>query len=323
VWNSKRDGRERSAHTTIVARGESLVADRPIAIVEHADQPAAYRYNMSQASTSRSARFVLLARAHLTWAGVVDDPYAHSMLPSSWAPAASFLRLPGLGRLGQNKSFAYLAARTRFYDQFVIEALDRGVEQVVVVAAGYDSRAWRMARQGVTFYEVDLPTTQADKRSRAPEAGPVYVPADVTDPSLADKLTSAGFGSGEATAFTVEGLTMYLAEHQVADLLRTLANLAWPQSRLAVNFGIGFERQGSNSGRIGRSMMALGSERFRFRLSPADAPAFLAKAGWTVDQLLDGQKLSAKYLSGTALAAVNTTTSGFAVEAVRADQESK
>jgi methyltransferase (TIGR00027 family) len=223
------------------------------------------------------------------------------------------------GTLGQNKSFAYLAARTRFYDQFVTEALDQGFQQVVVLAVGYDSRAWRMARQGVTFYEFDLPTTQVDKHSRAPEGGPVYVPADVTDPSIADQLIGAGFIPGAATAFTVEGLTMYLAENQVASLLRTLANLAGPESRLAVNFGIGFERQGSNSGRIGRSMMALGPEKFRFRLSPADAPAFLAKSGWTVDQLLDGQKLSAKYLSGTALAAVNTTTSGFAVEAVRAD----
>src|ERR1700722_11461173 len=118
---------------------------------------------MATSSTSRSATFVLLARAHLTWMGVVDDPYAQRMLPFGWAGVESLLRAPGLGRLGQNRSFAYLGARTCFYDQFVANALDRGIRQVVVLGAGYDSRAWRFARPGVTFYEVDLPETQIAK----------------------------------------------------------------------------------------------------------------------------------------------------------------
>ena len=188
-------------------------------------------------STSRSATLVVLARAHLTWMGVVDDPYARRMLPSGWANVESILRIRGLGRLGRNRSFAYLGARTCFYDQFVASALDRGIHQVVVLGAGYDSRAWRFARPGVTFYEVDLPLTQADKRSRAPTGGPIYVPADVTDSSLADALTDAGFLSEEPTAFTAEGLTMYLTEQQVALLLRSLSALGGPGSRLAASVG--------------------------------------------------------------------------------------
>jgi hypothetical protein len=168
------------------------------------------------------------------------------------------------------------------------KALDSGIQQVVVVAAGYDSRAWRMARRGVTFFEVDLPATQTDKRSRAPDGGPVYVATDPTVPSLADKLIEAGFRPGEPVAFTVEGLTMYLTEDQVTGLLRTLAYLSGSGSRLAVNFGVGFECHGSRHGRIGRRVMAAGGEAFRFRLSPDDAPAFLTTAGWKVDNLLAG-----------------------------------
>jgi methyltransferase (TIGR00027 family) len=202
-----------------------------------------------------------------------------------------------------------------FYDEFVSNALDVGVHQVVVLAAGYDSRAWRIARPGVTYFEVDLPATQADKRSRAPENGPVYVPADVTDPGLADKLGAAGFMQGEPAAFIAEGITMYLAEEQAICLLRTLAGLGGVGGHLAVNFGVGFEQQGSNRGRIGRRVMAAGGESFRFRLLPATAQDFLAKTGWMMQRVLTGPELRDEYLSGTKLERVKVTTTGFAVEA--------
>jgi methyltransferase (TIGR00027 family) len=86
--------------------------------------------------------------------------------------------------------------------------------QVVVIAAGYDSRSWRMACAGVTFFEVDQPATQADKRAKAPEGGPVYVTADHRPPA-ADELAEVGFRSQEPTAFTVEGLTTHFPNHQV------------------------------------------------------------------------------------------------------------
>jgi methyltransferase (TIGR00027 family) len=245
----------------------------------------------------------------------MKDPLAKQMLPSSWSPVAALLRVPGLGRLGRNRSFAYLAARTSFYDEFVKDALDGGLKQVVVLGAGYDSRAWRFARPGVTFFEVDLAATQTDKRSRAPGGGPIYVPADVTDPALGDALVNAGFRPNEATAFTAEGLTMYLTQPQVETMLRSLTDLGGLGSRLAVNFGVGFEQQDSRRGRLARKAMAAGGEELRFRLTPEDAPEFLGKAGWTISQSISGPQLRDRYLSGTKLAAVNVTTSGFAVSA--------
>jgi methyltransferase (TIGR00027 family) len=266
-------------------------------------------------STSRSATLVVLARTHLNWMRVIDDPLAQQMLRPGWARAASMLRIPGLGRLGQNRSFAYLGARTCFFDQFVADALDEGIHQVVVLGAGYDSRAWRFARPGVTFYEVDLPATQADKRIRAPVGGPTFVPADVTGPSLGASLTAAGFRPGEATAFTAEGLTMYLTEPQVTHLLGLISALSGPGSRLAVNFGVGFEQEGSRRGRFARRVMAAGGEELRFRLTPANAQEFVTKTGWAISEMLSGPQLRDKYLRGTKLAAVNVTTSGFAVAA--------
>ena len=265
---------------------------------------------MAVRSTSRSATLVVLARTHLNWMGVIDDPFAVDMLDPGWSKVASMLRIPGLGRLGRNRSFAYLGARTCFYDQFISEALEEGVRQVVVLGAGYDSRAWRFARPGVVFYEVDLPTTQADKRTRAPEGGPMYVPADVTEPSLGESLMAAGFQPGEPTAFTAEGLTMYLTEQQVMGMLGLLSALC-PSGRLAVNFGVGFEQQGRQRGRVGRRVMAAGGEELRFRLAPVDAPNFMTKTGWTINDQFTGAQLRDRYLSATTMAAVDVTTSGF------------
>src|SRR5947209_16727407 len=78
---------------------------------------------------------------------------------------------------------AYLSARTRFFDTVVVRALERGVTQVVVGAAGYDGRSLRYAKPGVAWFEVDLPATQNDKRRRLAALGigaehVRFVPAD-------------------------------------------------------------------------------------------------------------------------------------------------
>src|ERR1700760_2659709 len=65
----------------------------------------------------------------------------------------------------------YLAARTTFFDRTVTGALGRGVTQVVVGAAGYDGRAFRYAKPGVRWFEVDHPATQADKLERITRLG--------------------------------------------------------------------------------------------------------------------------------------------------------
>ena len=185
---------------------------------------------------------------------------------------------------------------------------------MVVVAAGYDSRAWRLSRPGVTFFEVDQRATQADKRSRAPDGGPVYVAADATDPSMADALTAAGYRAGEPTAFVVEGLTIYLPEDKAAGLLCNLARLGGPGSRLAVTFESGFERQRLMR-RFAAAYYGRAGEPLRFRLPAAAATTFVSKTGWTLDKLLAASELQREYLSGTMFADVTLNSSSFVVEA--------
>lgn len=265
---------------------------------------------------------VALARAHLTWRGVLEDPWAETMLRPPWAVAHRILRQLPISRLGRNRSFAYLAARSRFYDDMVTRALDDGVRQVVVLGAGYDSRAWRLGRPDVQFFELDHPITQADKRQRAPAGGPRYAPVDLTIEPIGPLLERAGFVTGEAAVFTLEGLTMYLTEAQVLGLLRTLRDVGGISSRLAVNFGVGFEGSESRRARAtstaGRGLLALGREPIRFTLLPDEAPAFLAETGWASEAVLVGPELAKRYLAGTDLPIEQVNAKAFAVSAHRA-----
>jgi O-methyltransferase involved in polyketide biosynthesis len=70
------------------------------------------------------------------------------------------------GRVRRGPQFHYLAARTSFFDNQTLEALDAGLAQVVIVGAGYDGRALRFRKSGVRFLELDHPSTQRDKRRR-------------------------------------------------------------------------------------------------------------------------------------------------------------
>jgi len=224
------------------------------------------------------------------------------MLPPDRKRLAKAWRYPGVRQLAnRDRSFPYLAARTLFFDKFISDALDDGFRQVVVVAAGYDSRAWRMARPGVTFFEVDQPATQEEKRTRAPEGGPVYVPADVTETGLKDNLLGAGLRPQEPTAFTAEGLAIYLKEDEVAALFTQLSSLGPTRSRLAVSFEAGFSNR-PIARRLATAYYGRSGELWQFRLRSEDAPSFLSDTGWTIDKLLNAPGLESEHLSETSLA---------------------
>src|SRR5438270_10697149 len=109
----------------------------------------------------------------------------------------------------------YLRARTAFFDRVVVRALDAGMSQVVIAAAGYDGRALRFAKPGVRWFELDHPDTQRDKRQRlqrlAIDAGHItFVAADFTTDDVAAALLGAGFDVSMPALFLLEGVAVYL-----------------------------------------------------------------------------------------------------------------
>jgi methyltransferase (TIGR00027 family) len=158
-----------------------------------------------------------------------DDRLAGAFVAAAGPDAVDGLALPP-------GAVEFLAVRTRFYDDYLRAA---GLRQVVALAAGLDSRAFRLAwPAGVRFFEVDLPEVFEFKEAVLAEHGAVAgctratVPADLRGDWPAP-LLAAGFDPATPTAWLVEGLLLYLTLADNDRLVDTLTTLSAPGSRLA------------------------------------------------------------------------------------------
>ncbi|WP_063755433.1 SAM-dependent methyltransferase [Streptomyces sp. NRRL S-337] len=175
-----------------------------------------------------------------------DDPYAAAFVAAAPPPPAAATRaddteVPATHREAFYRGlFRHIVLRTRFFDDYLTAAAgEHALRQVVVLAAGLDSRAYRLPwPDGVRLYEVDLPEVLAFKervlaeRGARPRCACTAVVADLRTDWTAP-LRAAGFAPDEPTAWLVEGLLVYLSAAEAARLLTTLGEQSAPGSRLA------------------------------------------------------------------------------------------
>jgi methyltransferase (TIGR00027 family) len=133
----------------------------------------------------------------------------------------------------------YQAVRTHFFDAYFAEAVDAGIRQVVILASGLDSRAYRLDwPAGTTVYEIDQPKVLAYKEATlaahdvTPAAQRRAVAIDLRQDWPA-ALTAAGFDPAAATAWLAEGLLMYLPADGQDRLFEQITALSAPGSRIA------------------------------------------------------------------------------------------
>jgi methyltransferase (TIGR00027 family) len=134
--------------------------------------------------------------------------------------------------------------RTRRFDAALLDAVQEGATQVVVLGAGFDSRAYRFQSQlgSAHVMEVDLAPTQAYKKQRLSEildAIPTnvsFVPMDFTKDNLLDELHKVGYSEQQNTFFLWEGVTYYLPESAVKDTLHFVRDHSASGSRIAFDY---------------------------------------------------------------------------------------
>jgi len=242
---------------------------------------------------------------------VVDDPYAHHFLSP---PLRALLKGTGLvPDKAWNLSIglrAFVIARHRFIDDALERALDDGIDQLLVLGAGYDTRAWRFANQlGRTpVFEVDHPATGARKARIAATKLPeqpylVRVPIDFQTQDLAERLRAEGFVANQRTFVIWEGVTIYLMREAVVSTLSALAGLCGPGSTLALD-GLAFPDRPdwlSTWRRTSPQLLGLLGEPITFVLHPDDLPAFASRQGWQVRDIAPMNELGRRYLPGSDL----------------------
>ena len=208
-------------------------------------------------------------------------------------------------------TLAGLATRVRWFDHQVVTALHDGIKQVAVIGAGYDSRPWRMASDGVRFFELDHPVTQKDKVRRAPQPSPVYVGSNLTTEDAAKSLLDSGFDASQPAIFILEGVTMYLGENVVLRQLEHLWGVGAVGSRLAVDFyppsNVG-TAQNQRQLRVQQLARSGSGESFRLTLDRPQAVELVREAGWDIAEVATLREAARSFVprsSGLPIGAVN------------------
>jgi methyltransferase (TIGR00027 family) len=192
--------------------------------------------------------------------------------------------------------------RKRYIDDRLIEALNDGVEVVVILGSGLDTRAYRFPElKSLVVYEVDLPQTIAYKETKLKQlygAVPSHVrliPMDFNRQALEDTLKSKGYSPDRKSFFIWEGVTQYISESAVRKVFEFLAK-AKPGSRMVFTYikkdfvdGVktyGLERLYQQT----RSM-------WRFGLQPSQVAAFIGEYHWNELEEAGADEYRQRYLN--------------------------
>ena len=269
---------------------------------------------MQEGRASRTAEYMALFRAledaRPPAQRLFDDPFARRFLSLPLRLVAALSRLPGVAGLvcrlidrrwpGARTS---AVARTRRIDEQLAAAIAEGAEQMVLLGAGFDARAYRLpACRRLTVFEVDHPATLARKRAlvaRALRGLPGWVRFVATDfdhANLASSLASAGYDPRRRTVFVWEGVTNYLTASAVDATLRACAR-AVPGSLLVFTYVhrrvLDDPASFFGTTRLLATLAAAG-ERWTFGLDPARLADHLRERGLLLEEDLGAAEYRAR-----------------------------
>jgi methyltransferase (TIGR00027 family) len=222
-----------------------------------------------------------------TSAPLFDDPWARSL--SGEMGFSLMAALDGV-TVADLRPDPYISVRTRFFDGALLAALREGaIEQVVMLAAGLDTRAFRLDLPSATrLFEIDQPEVFRWKEAvlgsllAAPRCLRRVVNANLQRDWRAP-LLAAGFEPESPTAFLAEGLMMYLTPIEVGELLETMTGMAAEGSWLGLDMA-SQTLLAQRPDRIAR-LHALGAP---FRSGVINPKAYLSTYGWTPQVNLPG-----------------------------------
>lgn len=258
---------------------------------------------MKEGHESSTAAYMALFRAvesaRPAEGRLFSDPLATSLLPTSLRLVADVARLPVIGRavpaildLGWPRTRSSGVVRTRLIDKMVQEALTDGATQLVLLGAGYDSRAYRLPlAHDVTVFEVDHPSTQRAKRARLDVSGASvehvrFVGVDFELDDVAGRLADAGFDKKTRSILVWEGVISYLSASAVDENFELLSGICSPGSRLIFTYVDGRALDGSmdfEEARRWKGWVRLNGEPFVFGFHPDQLASYLSERGFRLD----------------------------------------
>lgn len=226
--------------------------------------------------------------------GLISDPYAEAFVraanPTKPLPTRPTAPADDSEDEAWQMMSGYMGTRTRFFDEFFAAAGERGVRQVVILAAGLDTRAQRLDwPAGATVYEVDQALMIDFKDQVLTDEGATArcdlrsVRADLRD-DWPTALTAAGFDPATPTAWLTEGLLPYLPAEAQASLSEAIDSLSAPGSEWALEdfTNLGDQLSDPAFRRVAQEM-GVDMSALIFTDARPDPAAWLRERGWTTD----------------------------------------
>ncbi len=259
------------------------------------------------------ALFRALESARPASSRLFNDPFAQSFLSPSLRVVTYLARVPLLDQMiprlidrtwpGARTSGV---ARTRLIDDLLTSALQEGIDQVVILGAGFDCRAYRIPGiERTRVFEVDHPDTLAHKLKRLRRvlgqvpAHVAFAEADFNLQTLEDVMESVGFDAHRLTFFIWEGVTNYLTPEAVDSTLRFIGT-AERGSRLLFTYVhqdvLNNPKSFEGTERLVRTLRQ-SSEPWTFGLDPAEICGYLEARGLQLIDDLGSVEYRARYMN--------------------------
>ena len=175
---------------------------------------------------------------------ICEDSYARKFVPAWFYYLAKFTLVTGYAEWRSPGVMGALVTRSRYIDDYLSERIREGIQQLVILGAGYDSRPYRFEqlRNRVRVFEVDHHTTQDIKKAKLTKifgALPTYVtfvPVDFTQETLEQRLNESSYDAMAKTLFIMEGVSMYLTPKVMDSILSFITQYAGSETSIIFDY---------------------------------------------------------------------------------------
>jgi methyltransferase (TIGR00027 family) len=234
------------------------------------------------------------------------DPYARRFIPAWMYHVLGFFIRSGYAEWRGPGVNGFLAARDRYVDDVLQRFLNEGLQQLVILGAGYDSRAYRFDLAKVKTFEVDHPVTQLDKLAKvwavfgkSPDHV-CYVSIDFNTQTLAECLLASGYNPGLKTLFIWQGVSMYLTAQAVDATLAFVVQQSGADSAIVFDYIYQDVLEAARQNEVNnmRRYRFMTGEGLTFGIPVGTISSFLRQRGFGTVSNVDADDLKEMYCTG-------------------------
>ena len=235
------------------------------------------------------------------------DPYARALVPGISFTLSKLVIDSGIYNRIAKGGIEFITARERYIDDFLKTCLGEGLDQVVILGAGFDTRAYRIPGiEKTRVFEVDHPDTQEEKLKRLEKVidrlpdHVAFVAVDFNTQTLGERLHSSGYSEQGKTLFIWQGVTVYLTAEGVDGTLAFIVGHSGPGSGVIFDYFYSETLRDKSRPEVRMMWRAarVTGEGYLFGIDQGQIEPFLTRRGFRDVHNVEGVDLERLYFTG-------------------------